>query len=59
MFDQLGNPIRAEVGLMLYLVESSTLDYSKGYWYDVYTEAFIDGNPLAEAYLAMADLPED
>ena len=59
MFDMNGNPVRAEVGLMIYLVESATQDYSNGYWYDVYYETFIEGNPLAMAYAGLADLPSD
>ena len=60
MFDVLGNPIRAEVGLVLYLMESSSkgiADYSNRYWFQAYKAAFINGNPLAEMAYRLAKLP--
>lgn len=54
MFDINGNPVRATVGLSIYLRDNGD-DYSHGYWFDAYTAAFIDGNPLAKAALKMAN----
>ena len=62
MFDMLGNPVRAEVGLVLYLMETSAKgisDYTDRYWAVAYEEAFINGNPLAETVynLTRPDIP--
>ncbi|MBR1861748.1 MAG: hypothetical protein IJ796_07810 [Lachnospiraceae bacterium] len=54
MFDINGNPVRATVGLSIYLRDNKE-DYSNGYWFDAYTAAFIDGNPMAMAALKMAN----
>ena len=55
MFDLNGNPIRAEVTMVLYLVDSS-MDKNFGqYWKDAYYDAFIAGNPTAEAMMALAE----
>lgn len=62
MFDMNGNPIRAEVTLNLYLVESTESilkDYSNGYWFAAYKECFIKGNPVAELALKNADMDAD
>ncbi len=62
MFDMNGNPIRAEVTLNLYLVESTESilkDYSNGYWFAAYKDAFIKGNPVAELALKMARMDAD
>ena len=56
MFDINGNPVRAEVGLTIYLADSSIRDNDVGYWYDAYYAAFIDGNPTAMAMMAMGSL---
>jgi hypothetical protein len=60
MFDILGNPVRANVGLLLYLLESTEdglKDYSNRYWYKAYYDAFIKGNPAAEAMTKLAKKP--
>ena len=62
MFDMNGNPIRAEVTLNLYLVESTESvlkDYSNGYWFAAYKDAFIKGNPVAELALKSAAMEAD
>lgn len=62
MFDMMGNPVRAKVTLTIYLVETVgkvVNDYSNGYWYGAYIEAFIKGNPLAESMLEMLDWEAD
>ncbi len=54
MFNMAGAPVRATVELILYLVEANngaTKDYTNGYWYDAYYNAFIDNNPLAQMML--------
>ncbi len=54
MFDMLGNPVRAEVSLVIYLMETSEKgisDYTNRYWQVAYEEAFINGNPFAESIL--------
>ncbi len=59
MFDITGAPVRAKVRMSIYLVETSDSvlrDYSNGYWYDAYHEAFVMGNPLAETSVSMVDL---
>ena len=55
MFDISGNPIRAEVELVIYMVDEKIegADYSE-YWEDAYYEAFISGNPTAMAAYEMA-----
>lgn|GEM_PF-1075800 len=58
MFDINGLPIRAEVGLTMYLIDpdiTSRVD-NTGYWYDAYHACFIDGNPEAEAMMAMSSM---
>ncbi len=60
MFDINGDPVRAEVGLMIYLIESSAqgiTDYTNRYWYTAYYNAFVRNNPVADAMLKMADFP--
>ncbi len=60
MFDVTGNPVRAEVGLVIYLMESSSqgiADYTNRYWYTAYYNAYIKGNPLAESMLKLTKLP--
>jgi hypothetical protein len=62
MFDMNGLPVRAEVGVNMYLVETEekTLkDYSNGYWYNAYKAAFITGNPVAELAMEFGDLEFD
>lgn len=56
MFDINGNPVRAEVELVIYLADPSIKANSSGYWYDAYYAAFIDGNPTAMAMMAMGNL---
>ncbi len=60
MFDINGNPVRATVGLLIYLLESTNdglKDYSNRYWYQAYYDAFIKGNPAAEAMNKLAKKP--
>jgi len=60
MFDINGNPVRASVGLLLYLIESTEdglRDYSNRYWYQAYYDAFIKGNPAAEKMTRLAKKP--
>ncbi|MBR6257320.1 MAG: hypothetical protein IKR23_08075 [Lachnospiraceae bacterium] len=62
MFDMLGNPVRAKVTLTIYLVETimkKVQDYTNGYWYDAYYEAYIKGNPIAETMIRMMDWGAD
>ena len=53
MFDISGNPIRAEVDLIIYLADPAIKADNSGYWYDAYYAAFIEGNPTAMAMMAM------
>ena len=55
MFDLNGNPIRAEVTMVLYLVDTSMDKEYSEYWKDAYHDAFIAGNPVAEAMVALAN----
>jgi hypothetical protein len=60
MFDINGNPVRASVGLLLCLIESTEdglRDYSNRYWYQAYYDAFIKGNPAAEKMTRLAKKP--
>ncbi len=62
LFDMNGLPVRAEVGVNMYLAETEqdTLkDYSKGYWYKAYKAAFITGNPVAEMAMEYGDIEFD
>lgn len=54
MFDMVGNPVRAEVTMVLYLVDNDVDKEFDEYWQDAYYAAFIDGNPKAQAMMAMA-----
>ena len=56
MFDINGNPIRAEVELVIYLVDQEVMSnkYTE-YWYDAYYNAFIAGNPAAMAMMELAE----
>ncbi|MCR5654159.1 MAG: hypothetical protein K6G07_00745 [Lachnospiraceae bacterium] len=58
MFDINGNPIRAEVGLTMYLVDPDITSKvsNKGYWSDAYERAFVRGNAQVEAMMQMAQL---
>ena len=46
MFDRQGRPVRAVVGLKLYLRDSSVTPTDQGYWEEAYEEAFGDNNGL-------------
>ncbi len=53
MFDLAGNPIRAEVMMVLYLVDDDLDKEFNEYWEDAYFAAFIESDPAA---LAMYNL---
>jgi hypothetical protein len=55
MFDLSGNPVRAEVQVVLYLVDDDIDKEFNEYWYDAYYKAFIEGNPAAEAMMLLAE----
>ena len=55
MFDLSGNPIRAEVTMVLYLVDDDLDKEFNEYWYDAYYAAFIEGNPTAEAMMKLLE----
>ncbi len=53
MFDLAGNLIRAEVMMVLYLVDDDLDKEFNEYWEDAYHAAFIEGDPAAEAMFNM------
>lgn len=55
MFDISGNPVRAEVSMVLYLVDEDTDKDFDEYWKDAYFDAFIDGNIAAMAMMELAE----
>lgn len=55
MFDLSGNPVRAEVQMILYLVDDDIDKEFNEYWYDAYYEAFIAGNPAAEVMMKLVE----
>ncbi len=55
MFDLSGNPIRAEVTMVLYLVDDDLDKEFDEYWYDAYYAAFIEGNPAAKVMMSMLE----
>ena len=56
MFDINGNPIRAEVDMVMYLLDMEVMG-NKGvdYWEDAYYDAFIADNPAAMSMMALSE----
>ncbi len=56
-FDMNGNPVRAEVSVVMYLVDPAVgKGEETGYWFDAYYAAYIENNPTARLMKELAKL---